>query len=70
MLQVALPHWQRRRNALIAPQRAPIEAIFGNFKRLYGRARMRFCDFRRNLADFYRLATVFNLRRAITLLGA
>lgn len=65
--QAALPRWQQRRNALIAPRRAPVEAIFGNFKRLYGRARMRYRDFRRNLADFYRLATVYNLRRAISL---
>src|SRR5581483_478333 len=67
--QAALPHWQQRRNALIAPQRAPIEAIFGNFKRLYRRTRMRYCEFRRNLADLYSLATVYNLRRAISLVA-
>jgi IS5 family transposase len=65
--QDGLPHWQERRNALIAPRPAPIERVFGNFKRLYGRARMRYCNFRHNLADFYRLATVFNLRRTISL---
>jgi transposase, IS5 family len=65
--QDELPHWQSRRNALIAPRRAPVEAIFGSFKRLYGRTRVRYCNFRRNLADFYRLATVYNLRRAMTL---
>jgi IS5 family transposase len=68
--QAALPHWQARRNALIAPQRAPVEAIFGSFKRLYGYARVRYRDFRRNVADFYRLATVYNLRRTITLTTA
>jgi IS5 family transposase len=68
--QDALPHWQARRNALIAPLRAPVEAIFGSFKRLYRRARARYCDFRHNLADFHRLATVYNLRRAATLLAA
>lgn len=68
--QAALPHWQKRRNALISPRRAPVEAIFGSFKRLYGRARMRYRDFRRNLADLYRLATVYNLRRAISLTAA
>ncbi len=68
--QSALPHWQQRRNALIAPRRAPIEAIFGSFKRLYGRARVRYRAFRSNLADFYRLATVYNLRRAVTLTAA
>jgi len=65
--QAALPHWQKRRNALIASHRAPVEAIFGCFKRLYGRARVRYRDFRRTVADFYRLATAYNLRRAITL---
>ena len=65
--QEQLPHWQQRRNALIAPLRAPVEAVFGNFKRLYGRARVRYREFRRNLADFYRLATVYNLRRAVSL---
>lgn len=68
--QAALPPWQQRRNALIAPRRAPVERVFANFKRLYGRARMRYCDFRRNLADMHRLATVYNLRRAITLAAA
>lgn len=65
--QIALPHWQGRRNALIAPRRAPVEAIFGSFKRVYGHARARYRGFRRNLADFYRLATVYNLRRAVSL---
>jgi len=65
--QDELPHWQSRRNALIAPRRAPVEAIFGSFKRLYGRARARYCNFRHNVADFYRLATVYNLRRAVSL---
>ncbi len=65
--QFALPPWQARRNRLIAPIRAPVEAVFGNFKRLYGRARVRYCNFLHNLADFHRLATVYNLRRAVTL---
>lgn len=68
--QDALPPWQGRRNALIAPRRAPVESIFGSFKRLYGRARVRYRQFRRNVADFYRLATVYNLRRAATLMAS
>lgn len=67
--QAALPHWQQRRNALITPIRAPMEGVFGSFKRLYGRARARYCNFRHNLGDFYRLATVFNLRRAVSLMA-
>jgi transposase, IS5 family len=65
-----LPHWQARRNALIAPKRAPVEGVFGNVKRLYGRARVRYRNFRHNVADFYRLATVFNLRRAVSLMAS
>jgi IS5 family transposase len=68
--QDGLPRWQKQRNALIASRRAPVEAVFGSFKRLYGRTRVRYCDFRRNVADFYRLATVYNLRRAISLTAA
>lgn len=67
--QDGLPYWQSRRNTLIAPRRAPVEAIFGSFKRLYGHARVRYCDFRRIVADFYRLATVYNLRRALSLMA-
>jgi len=65
--QAALPHWQQRRNALIAPIRAAVERPFASFKRLYGRTRVRYRNFRHNLADFHRLATIYNLRRAITL---
>jgi transposase, IS5 family len=67
--QAELPYWQSRRNALIAPARAPVERIFGSLKRLYGRARMRYHDFRRNTADMHRIATIYNLRRAVTLLS-
>lgn len=65
--QKELPHWQAQRNRLIARLRAPVEAPFGSFKRLHGRGRARYCRFLHNLADFYRLATVFNLRRAVGL---
>lgn len=66
--QAGLPYWQGRRNALITKQRAPVEGIFGCFKRLYGRARARYWNLQQNTADFYRLATVFNLNRALGLL--
>lgn len=68
--QPCLPPWQERRNALIAKQRAPVEAVFGSLKRLHGRTRVRFMNFVANLADFLRLATVYNLRRAANLLAA
>jgi transposase, IS5 family len=67
--QPELPYWQQRRNALIAPARAPVERVFGSIKRLYGRTRMRYYEFRRNYADIYRVATVYNLRRAVTILS-
>ena len=61
-----------RRSALLAraaqrldiKRRAPVERVFGNFKRLYRRARARYADFLHNLGDFQRLATVYNLRSA------
>jgi IS5 family transposase len=65
--QIALPCWQVRRNDLITPRRAPVGAIFGTFKRMHGRARVRYRDFLHNVADFYRLATIYNLRRATNL---
>jgi transposase, IS5 family len=65
--QDGLPPWQRRRNRLIAKRRAVVEAVFGSMKRLYGRARVRYRNFLHNLGDFHRLATVYNLRRAISL---
>jgi transposase, IS5 family len=68
--QDALPPWEQRRNALIAPRRAPVEAIFASLKCRYGRARMRYCNFRHNLSDMHRFATIHNLRRAVSLLAA
>ena len=65
--QDALPYWQQRRNALIARRRAAVERVFGNFKRLYRRARVRYTNFLHNLGDFQRLATVYNLRRAVSI---
>ena len=62
--QAALPHWQTRRNALIAKRRARVEQVFGTTRRVFGYVRARSTQFLVNLADAYRLATVFNLRRA------
>lgn len=65
--QANLPRWQAARNALIAPRRAAVEAVFGTLKRVHGRARMRFMSFAANLADVWRQMTVYNLRRAAAL---
>ncbi len=59
-----LPHWQRRRNNLIARRRAPVEAVFSAFKRLYGQARARCRTLARNTCRLIAVATVYNLRRA------
>jgi IS5 family transposase len=59
-----LPHWQKRRNALIAKRRAPVEAVFSAMKRLYGKGRARCHSLERNIVDFVAFATVYNLRRA------
>jgi transposase, IS5 family len=68
--QKELPHWQVRRNAGIAKRRAPGEGIFGTMKRGFGFVRARYRNFAANVADAFRFATVFNLRRAASLLAA
>jgi IS5 family transposase len=67
--QKGLPHWQSVRNAAIAKRRAPVERIFGTMKRTFGFARARYTDFCANFADAVRFATVYNLRRAASLLA-
>jgi IS5 family transposase len=68
--QAALPRWQARRNRLIAPRRAPVEGVFGTLKRTYGRSRSRYCGWVRTAADLLRVLTVYNIRRALSLLPA
>lgn len=62
-----LPHWQQRRNDLIARRRAPVEAVFSAFKRLYGQTRARSRALARNASRLITVATVYNLRRAVHL---
>ena len=64
-----LPYWQQRRNALIAPRRAPVEAVFSAFKRLYGLRRARSWDLDGNTARLFAVAAVYNMRRACLLAG-
>lgn len=61
--QKQLPHWQTRRNKLIAKRRALVEQVFGTSRRVFGYTRARSTNFIINLADAFRMATVFNLRR-------
>jgi len=61
--QKELPHWQTQRNRLIARRRALVEQVFGTSRRVFGYTRARSTNFIINLADAFRLATVFNLRR-------
>lgn len=62
-----LPRWQQRRNDLIARRRAPVEAVFSAFKRLYGLNRARCRSLACNAARLIAVATVYNLRRAVHL---
>ena len=62
-----LPHWQERRNHLIARRRAPVEAVFSAMKRIYRLARTRCYSFQVNATDMYAFLTVFNLKRAVRL---
>jgi IS5 family transposase len=65
----ALPHWQQRRNNLIARRRAPVEAVFSALKRLYGQSRARCRSLARNAARLLAVVTVYNLRRASLIVG-
>lgn len=60
-----LPRWQKLRNKLIAPIRAPAEHVFGTLKRGYGYWRTRYYNLKRNAAHFLILAAAYNLRTAI-----
>lgn len=66
---VELPHWQQRRNQLIAKRRAPVGAVFSAMKRIYGQGRAHCLTLARNTADVLAFATVYNLRRATILLS-
>lgn len=66
--QSALPYWQQRRNALIAPIRATVEHLFGVMKRSYGYRRVRYRSLERNALQFELLCIAINLRRAAVLL--
>jgi IS5 family transposase len=60
-----LPHWQERRNQLIARRRAPVDAVFSAMKRLYGLARARCHSLKRNATDVFAFLTALNIQRAI-----
>lgn len=62
--QPALPHWQQRRNRLIAPIRANVERLFGLIKRSYGYRRVRYRGIERNQSHLFLLCIAVNLRRA------
>lgn len=65
--QLALPHWQRRRNALISPIRASVEHLFGVMKRGYGYRRVRYFSLARNALQLELMCIAMNLRRAVVL---
>lgn len=65
--QPDLPHWQKRRNRLIAPIRAAVERVFGILKRCYGYRRVRYFCLAANLTQLRLLALAYNLRRAVQL---
>lgn len=62
--QVALPHWQQRRNRLIGPIRKHIERVFGTLKRSYGYTRVRYYSLAANTTQLLLMAIAFNLRKA------
>lgn len=60
-----LTHWQKLRNKLIKPIRAPVENVFASWKRLYGYRRVRYRGLERNRLHLDLLVIAFNLRRAV-----
>ncbi len=67
--QLGLPAWQRQRNRLIAPLRAPVERVFGTMKRSYRYRRVRYFNLARNATQLHLLCLAINLRRALSLAG-
>ena len=66
----ALPHWQKRRNALLSRVRAPVEQVFGTLKRGYGYRRVRYLGLEPNATELWLKCTAYNLKRAVRLLPA
>jgi IS5 family transposase len=62
-----LERWKKRRNDLIARQRAPVEGVFSQAKRFYGLARARCHTLERNAGRALAVMTIFNLKRAAKL---
>lgn len=65
--QAGLPHWQQRRNHLIAPIRARVERLFGLMKRSYGYRQVRYYSLQRNALQLELMCIAINLRRASVL---
>lgn len=59
-----LTHWQKLRNRLIRPIRAPVENVFGTLKRQYGYRQARYRGTTKNALHLDLLIIAFNLRRA------
>ncbi len=67
--QQALPHWQQRRDRLIASRRDQVERVFGTLKRSYGYTRVRYRSLRRNALEMYFKLMAFNLRKVVQVTG-
>jgi transposase, IS5 family len=63
-----LPHWQRRRNALIRVARAAVERTFGTLKRGYGYRQVRYFSLAANAVELQLKCFAFNLRRLAVLM--
>ena len=62
--QRELPHWQKRRNKLIARRRATVEKVFGTLKRSYGYSRVRYRGLGRNAVEMWFKLMAYNMRKA------
>jgi len=62
-----LPHWQQRRNRLIAHIRGRVETVFAVLKRWYRWRRARYVGLAKNNSHLQLLCMALNLRRALVL---
>ncbi len=62
--QQELPHWQKRRNKLIARRRTTVEKVFGTLKRSYGYSRVRYRGLGRNGVEMWFKLMAYNMRKS------
>ncbi len=65
--QPGLTYWQQRRNAMIAPLRAPVEDVFGTLNRSYEYRTVQHLGLARSAVELWSKCLAYNLQRAARL---